>query len=678
MLNPLTTQSGEVFITSSEVTMNVSALEKVALSIRSLSMDAIQKAKSGHPGLPLGCAELASVLYGEILNHNPKNAAWLNRDRFVLSAGHGSMLLYSILHLSGYDVSLDDIKDFRQLDSKCPGHPEYGVTPGVECTTGPLGQGIAMATGMALAETMLAAKFNTENHKIVDHYTYALVGEGCLMEGVSSEASSFAGAYKLGKLIVFYDENKITIDGSTDIVFSEDIQKRYEAYGWQVLRGSMYNMEEIAKLVESAKADDRPSLIILKSAIGKGAPTVEGKSAAHGAPIGEEGVAEAKKNLGLNPEEHFFVAKEAYDYFAEKQAEYAAKEENWNNTFDAWAEANPELLKLWNAYHNNEPVSEITDDMFPTFEVGENLATRSAAGKALTFLTEKFQNYVGGSADLCGPNAIKFAPNSGVYSPETRDGRYINFGIREFAMSCICNGLALHGGLKPFCGTFLVFADYLRPALRLSSLMNLPVVYIFTHDSIYVGEDGPTHQPVELVSSLRGIPGVQVLRPADAQEAVEAWKIANEVKDHPVCICLTRQNIPVFEKEDPDWKNTIKTGAYIAKKAGNKPDVTILATGSEVSLALEAASKSKKAVRVVSVLDKSAFEKQPQVLIDTIIGGAKKVVVAEAGISQGWEGFATSKNDLFNINRFGTSAPANIAAKGLGFTADNLLNVIEG
>ena len=658
--------------------MNVPALEKVALSIRSLSMDAIQKAKSGHPGLPLGCAELAAVLYGEILNHNPKNATWLNRDRFVLSAGHGSMLLYSILHLSGYDVSLDDIKDFRQLGSKCPGHPEYGVTPGVECTTGPLGQGIAMATGMALAETMLAAKFNTENHKIVDHYTYALVGEGCLMEGVSSEASSFAGTNKLGKLIVFYDENKITIDGGTDSVFAEDIQKRYEAYGWQVLRGSMYNIEEIAKLVESAKSEsEKPSLIILKSAIGKGAPTVEGKSAAHGAPIGEEGVAEAKKNLGLNPEEHFFVAKEAYDYFAEKQAGFTAKEEAWNKVFDAWATENPELLKLWNAYQNGEATKEITEDMYPVFQIGDKVATRAAAGKTLTALTEVYPSMVGGSADLAGPNAIKFPAGSGVYSPETRDGRYIHFGIREFAMSCICNGMALHGGLKPFCGTFLVFADYLRPALRLSSLMNLPVVYIFTHDSIYVGEDGPTHQPIELVASLRSIPGVQVLRPADAEEAVEAWKIAKDVKDRPVCICLSRQNLPVFEKEDPDWKNTIKTGAYIAKKSSDTPDVTVLATGSEVILAIEAAKLSKKDVRVVSVLDKAAFESQPEVLINTIIGGAKKVIVAEAGISQGWEGFATSKNDLFTINRFGTSAPGDVVAKALGLTAENLAKIIE-
>ena len=657
--------------------MNVPALEKVALSIRSLSMDAIQKAKSGHPGLPLGCAELAAVLYGEILNHNPKNATWLNRDRFVLSAGHGSMLLYSILHLSGYDVSLDDIKDFRQLGSKCPGHPEYGVTPGVECTTGPLGQGIAMATGMALAETMLAAKFNTENHKIVDHYTYALVGEGCLMEGVSSEASSFAGTNKLGKLIVFYDENKITIDGGTDSVFAEDVQKRYEAYGWQVLRGSMYNIEEIAKLVESAKADERPSLIILKSAIGKGAPTVEGKSAAHGAPIGEEGVAEAKKNLGLNPEETFFVAKEAYDYFAEKQAGFAAKEESWNKVFDAWAKENPELLKLWNAYQNGEAIKEITEDMYPTFQIGDKVATRAAAGKTLTALTEAYPSMVGGSADLAGPNAIKFPAGAGVYSPETRDGRYIHFGIREFAMSCICNGMALHGGLKPFCGTFLVFADYLRPALRLSSLMNLPVVYVLTHDSIFVGEDGPTHQPIELVASLRSIPGVQVLSPADAEEAVEAWKIAKDVKNHPVCICLSRQNLPVFEKEDPDWKNTIKTGAYIAKKSSDIPDVTVIATGSEVSLAIEAAKLSKKNVRVVSVLDKAAFESQPEVLINTIIGGAKKVVVAEAGISLGWEGFATSKNDLFTINRFGTSAPGDVVAKALGLTTENLLKIIE-
>lgn len=657
--------------------MNVSELEKVALSVRSLSMDAIQKAKSGHPGLPLGCAELAAVLYGEIMNHNPKNSKWVNRDRFVLSAGHGSMLLYSILHLSGYDVSLDDVKSFRQVGSKCPGHPEFGETDGVECTAGPLGQGIAMATGMAVAETMLAAKFNTAEHKIVDHYTYALVGEGCLMEGVSSEASSFAGKNKLGKLIVFYDENKISIDGSTDLVFTEDVEKRYEAYGWQVLRGSMYNMEEIASLVEKAKADERPSLIMLKSVIGNGAPTVAGKSAAHGAPLGEDGIKEAKKNLGINPDEQFFVHPDAYKYFESRQIQFAKKEDDWNDTFAAWEKANPELATLWQKYQNGEPVEDCKNIELTSYNVGDKVATRTAGGAAFTAITKYYQNVVGGSADLSGPNAIKFTENSGFYSPETKDGRYIHFGIREFGMACICNGIALHGGLKPLCATFLVFADYLRPALRLSALMKMPVVYVLTHDSIYVGEDGPTHQPVETIAALRAIPGVQVLRPADAQEAAAAWKEAIKSKDHPVCLCLTRQNLEVFEKEDPDWKNTIQTGAYIAKKGTDNPDVTIVATGSEVSLAIEAAKNTSKNVRVVSCIDKAFFDKQPEVVVNTILGNAKKVIVVEAGISQGWEGIATDKNCLFTINRFGMSGPANNVAKELGFTAENLLKMIE-
>ncbi len=651
--------------------MNQKSLEAVALSVRSLSMDAIQKANSGHPGLPLGCAELAAVLYGEVLKHNPKDSKWADRDRFVLSAGHGSMFNYSILHLSGYKVSLDDIKNFRQLHSVCAGHPEYGITDGVEATGGPLGQGIAMAVGMALAESMLAAKFNTAKHKVVDHYTYTLLGEGCLMEGVSSEASSFAGTMKLGKLIAFYDKNLISIDGSTDITFAENVAKRYEAYGWQVLDGSMYNMLQIASLVEQAKKDDRPSLIILESVIGKGAPTVAGKAAAHGAPLGKEGIEAAKKELGIPSDKDFYVVPEAYTYFEEKAKDFAQAQEDWNATFAAWKAENAELAKEWDLFHSGKACCDVT---LPEYKTGDSLATRNASGSALLEFSKVYKNLVGGAADLQGPNVTKLA-DTVDYSAKTPEGRYVRWGIREFAMAAMCNGIQLHGGLRAFCATFMVFVDYMRPALRLSALMKQPVIYVLTHDSIFVGEDGPTHQPIETLASLRCIPNVQVLRAGDAEEANLAWEMAMASTETPVCLAFTRQNLSVYTKDDPDWKNTAKCGAYIVQKGSEKPDVTVLATGSEVSLALEAAKLSGKNVRVVSVLDRELFAKQDTVLQKTLIGEGR-VVVAEAGSKMGWEGFVSSKDDLFCLDRFGESAPGGTVAKALGFTAEDLAKVI--
>lgn len=652
--------------------MNMKGLEATALSIRSLSMDAIQKAKSGHPGLPLGCAELAAVLYGEVMKHNPADSSWVDRDRFLLSAGHGSMLLYSILHISGYKVTMDDVKSFRQIGSHCPGHPEYGDTDGVECTSGPLGQGIAVAVGEAMAETMLAARFNTAEHKVVDHYTYALVGEGCLMEGVSAEASSLAGHLQLGKLIVFYDENKISIDGSTDITFTEDIAGRYRAYGWQVLAGDMYDMAGIAKLVEEAKAEkDKPTLIMLKSVIGKGSP-VAGTSTAHGAPLGDENIARTKKDLGLDPEKNFYVVPEAYDYFKARGVEFAKAQDDWKKTFDAWSTANPELRKLWDDMHSlNVEAIEL-----PSYKVGDSLATRAASGKALPVMARACPALVGGSADLEGPNSTALK-DYGVYTADNREGRTIRFGIREFAMAAISSGITLHGGLRGFCATFAVFADYERPALRVASLMKLPVIYILTHDSIFVGEDGPTHQPIETLASLRGIPGVQVLRPADAEETNEAWKMAMDSKDHPVCLLLSRQNLTVFEKADADWKNTIKCGGYIVRKGGDRPAVTVVATGSEVEMALKAAEMVEgKSVRVVSVLDRELFLSQPKAIRDTILGDAPRVVVAEAGIKMGWEAVATSSEDLFCLNGFGASGPAAKVAEHFGFTAERLAKVL--
>ena len=657
--------------------MDKKGIESIALSIRSLSMDAIQKANSGHPGLPLGAAEVAAVLYGEIMKHNPANSKWFDRDRFVLSAGHGSMLLYSILHLAGYKVSMDDIKNFRQVGSHCPGHPEFVDTDGVECTGGPLGQGVSMAVGMAIAESMLAAKFNTPKHTIVDHYTYSLVGEGCLQEGVASEASSLAGNLKLGKLIVFYDENKISIDGCTDITFTDDIKKRYEAYGWQVLRGDMYDVEGMVKLINEAKANkEQPSLIILKSVIGKGAPK-QNTADVHGAPLGAEGIIEAKKNLGLPVDKDFYVVPEAYKYFEDKKASFAKAESDWNAEFDAWAKENPELKKLWDAYFSDGVTDETVKDV--EYKVGDACATRDASGKALNVIAARYGNLVGGSADLMGPNKTAFkATDNGTFSPANRAGRTIEYGIREFAMSAVCAGISLHGGLRPFCATFLVFADYLRPSLRVVSLMKQPVIYVFTHDSIYVGEDGPTHQPIETMASLRAIPGVQAIRPGDPEESMQAWNIAYASKDHPVCMAFTRQALAVYEKADKNWKeNMAQKGAYVVQEGSDTPDITILASGSEVNMALKAASlTSGKTIRVVSVPDLKKFANLCSCEQEKIIGKAKRVVCTEAGISTEWLQFA-KKEDCFCIDRFGTSGPANKVAEYLGFTAEKLAELLN-
>ena len=655
--------------------MNEKEINAVASSIRSLSMDAIQKANSGHPGLPLGAAELAAVLYGEILKHNPADSKWADRDRFVLSAGHGSMLLYSILHLSGYKISIDDIKSFRQVGSNCPGHPEYGMTDGVECTSGPLGQGIAMAVGMAVAETMLAARFNTAKHKIVDHYTYSLVGEGCLQEGVASEACSLAGNLKLGKLIVYYDSNKISIDGSTDITFTEDIAKRFEAYGWQVLNGSMYNPEEILKLSEEAKkCTDKPTLIILKSVIGYGAP-LQGTADVHGAPLGADGVKTAKKTLGLPEDKDFYVLPEAYKYFEDKKSKFNSAEEDWKKEFDAWSKENPDLRNQWDAFHAGKPTGNAKD---AGFSAEDKTATRGAGGKVLNVMADRYLNLVGGSADLSGPNKTQLKNGGGIYSENNRIGRTIEFGIREFAMSALCSGISLHGGLRPFCATFLVFSDYMRAQIRLASLMKQPVIYIFTHDSIYVGEDGPTHQPIETLTALRAIPGVQVLRPGDAQETEAAWEMAIEAHDHPVCIILTRQDLQGYEKADKDWKNTVKCGAYIAKDCEGTPDVTVLASGSEVSMAINAASKvTQKKIRIVSVIDVKLFASLDEAAREKLTGSGVRIVTAEAGIGMEWMQFVKDKRDVFSIERFGESGPAEKVAEHLGFTAEKLAELLK-
>lgn len=656
-------------------------LDAIAKSIRSLSIDAIEKAKSGHPGLPLGAAEVVALLYAKILKHNPKNPDWINRDRFVLSAGHGSMLLYSALHLAGYDVSLDDIKNFRTPDSKCAGHPEYGHCPGVEATTGPLGQGISMAVGMAVAEKMLEARFNTSEFKIFDHYIYALVGEGCLMEGVSNEASSFAGNNKLNNLIVFYDKNQITIDGNISITFTDDIKKRYESYHWNVIETTMYDFAKIEQAVSSAKLQDKPTLIILDSVIGKGAPTVEGTSKAHGAPLGVEGAAKAKTALGLDPGKFFAVDEKAYEYFKKRQSDFSKAEEDWKKLFDDYAKKRPEKYGELISYFDEAAVAKkISSVELPVYAEGDSVSTRVASGKALNAVAKKFAALVGGSADLEGSNCTKLE-NEAYFSPADYAGKSIHFGIREFAMAAICNGIALHKPLHPFCATFLIFSDYLKPALRLSALMKLPVIYVLTHDSIYVGEDGPTHQPIETIAMLRSVPNCYVLRPCDAEETNEAWKFAMQSKTTPVCLILSRQNLPVVKKHDAHWKENFSKGAYTVHKPDGKIDITILATGSEVSLALDALKLSKnKNVQIISVTCKELLEQMKQGELETLFDGkleSRKVITCEAGIRQGWEHWCKDKHNCFSLECFGLSGKGSEVASRLSFTAQDLACLID-
>ena len=653
--------------------MNIDGLTASALSVRALSMDAVQKANSGHPGLPMGCAEIGSLLYGEILKHTPYAPEWIDRDRFVLSAGHGSMLLYSLLHLSGYDLPLEELKRFRQVGSKCPGHPEYGLTPGVETTTGPLGAGFSNAVGMAIAETYLADTFNTKQHTIIDHYTYSLAGDGCMMEGVTSEAASLAGHLGLGKLIVLYDSNSISIEGPTELAFTENVADRFKAYNWQVLEGDAYDFDQISSLIQQAQAEtNKPSLIILKSIIGKGAPNKAGSADVHGAALGQDEVLAARKELGIPEDQDFFIDKKARDYFKQKQPLWRENYEEWRETFQTWANANPELKARWDSFMNMKLPQGLS---FPTFNPGDSEATRKVSGAVLQKLADAIPNLIGGSADLSPSNNSELK-QYGHYSKTDRGGRNFHFGVREHAMGGITNGIALHGGLRPYAATFLVFSDYMRPAIRLASLMKLPVVYIFTHDSIFIGEDGPTHQPVEQLAALRAIPGLTVLRPADPEETVESWKLALENKDGPTALVLTRQKVTTFEKYDKDWRNSTRKGAYIVKDTPETPEIVIVATGSEVGMALEAAEKSKKSIRVISIIDLHTFLKQQESVREALLPSTSRVIVSEAGVATGWGILVRNREDLFTIDRFGESGPGKDVASHLGFTADELAKLL--
>ena len=656
--------------------MDKLAIKNIALSIRTLTMDAVQKAESGHPGLPMGLAELGALLYAEILNQNPKNPEWLNRDRFVLSAGHGSMLVYSLLHMSGYDLSLEELKNFRQHGSKTPGHPEYGMVPGVETTTGPLGQGMANAVGMAIAEKMLAARFNTPEHKIIDHYTYAICGDGCMMEGVTSEAASIAGHLGIGKVIVFYDSNKITIEGSTDLTFSEDVAKRYEAYNWHVQKGDAYDLDNIFKMIENAKnTEDKPSIIILTSVIAKGSVNMAGSHHAHGAPLGEEEIKESKKALGVAEDAEFYIHPDVKPFFESKQKEWQEKNNEWNVLFRAWSEKNPELFTEWQKF--NKTTKKLDKDKLPVFNIGDKLATRAASGKVLNAIAQQMTNLVGGSADLA-PSNKTYLNDMGDIEKGNFKGRNFHFGVREHAMGAIVNGIALHSSFRVFCSTFFVFADYMRPAIRLAALMNLPVIYVFTHDSIYVGEDGPTHQPVEHIASLRIIPNLTVLRPADAEETIAAYEIAVEKSDGPIVIAFTRQGLEVFDKEDKDWQINIKKGAYIVKDTKAEPEIVIIATGSEVELAVKAVEQlSNPDIRIVSMISRELFEKQPESFKKDLIPDKAKKLVIEAGVSFGWGDIAGSDVECICVDKFGESGPALEVAEDFGFSVENVIEKLK-
>lgn len=656
--------------------MNKKALEAVALSVRSLAMDAVQAANSGHPGMPMGMAELGAYLYGEVLRHYPGDPKWPNRDRMVLSAGHGSMWLYSLLHMSGYKLTLDDIKHFRQVGSRTPGHPEYGHTEGIETTTGPLGQGITSAIGMAIAERMISGTFNTADHKIIDNRIYVVAGDGDMMEGISSEACSIAGYQKLGNLIVYYDSNHISIEGRTEITFTEDVMKRFEAYGWQVQQGDAYDFDAIAEMTKKAQADtSKPSLILLHSVIGKGSPNKADTPGVHGSALGPDEVKASKKQLGIPEDAQFYIDPAAPVYFEERRKEWKKAYDSWNEGFKSWAKANPALKQQWDRYQSGD-IEALQTAALPVFKPGDKVATRSASGKVLQAIAKVMPNVVGGSADLA-PSTDTAMPEHGDFGPESPTGRTIHFGVREHAMGGISNGMAVYGGLRPFCATFLVFSDYMRGSIRLASLMKAPVIFLFTHDSIFLGEDGPTHQPVEHLAALRAIPDFRVLRPGDAQETEQAWLMALERHDGPTALALTRQKLPVYDKADVDWKANIRRGAYVVKDCEGTPEVIIVATGSEVSLAITAAGSTDRKVRVISMISRELFLSQNLAFRRNLIPEGIRTIVAEAGVRDGWEGIATGEQDLFTLHTFGASGPGDAVAEYLGFSKDALVRMLQ-
>ncbi len=662
-------------------------------TLRFLSVDMVQKANSGHPGLPLGAAPMAYTLWTKQLKHHPANPHWPDRDRFVLSAGHGSALLYSLLHVTGYALSLDDIKQFRQWGSKAPGHPEYGHTPGVEVTTGPLGQGLANAVGMAIGEAHLAARYNRDGHNVIDHRTWAIVSDGDLMEGVASEAASLAGHLKLGKLVCLYDDNYVTLAAGTDITFSEDRARRFEAYGWQTIHVADGNdVDAVSAALDAARADTtRPSLILVRTHIGFGSPEQDSFKA-HGSPLGVEDTKKTKQNLGWPLEPDFLIPEPALAHFREALDQGAKVEAEWNGRLDAYAKAFPELAKeLQGRLRGELPVGWDTDiPVFPADAKG--LATRVASGKVMNALAPKLPALFGGSADLDSSTHTNLK-GLGDFNPAATPGqdtqgsdsagwsyagRNLHFGVREHAMGAITNGLAVHGGFLPYGSTFLIFSDYMRPAIRLAALMGVHVVHVFTHDSIALGEDGPTHQPVEQLASLRAIPNITVIRPADANETAVAWKVAAASEKHPVLLALTRQDLPTLDRTRYASADGVRQGAYVLSDAKDgKPSLILIASGSEVALILAAADQLQAdgiAVRCVSMPSWELFDAQPQSYRDDVLPpGISARLAVELGVSQGWDRYVGAQGDMLGIDRFGASAPASVLLREYGFTVDNVV-----
>ena len=648
-------------------------------AIRVLAADAVQKANSGHPGLPLGCAAIGYELWGNQMNHNPANPKWPNRDRFILSGGHGSTLLYSLLHLFGYGLTKEDLMNFRQLDSLTPGHPEYGHTVGVEATTGPLGAGMGMAVGMASAEAHLASVFNKEGFPVVDHYTYVLGGDGCMMEGISSEAMSLAGTLGLGKLIVIYDSNKISIEGDTDIAFTEDVQKRFESFGFQTITVENGNdIDEIGAAIKAAKADTtRPSLITVKTKIGFGCPAKEGKASAHGEPLGADNVSALRENLGWPSAESFVVPEEVYDNYKTLAAKGAEAEEKWNVLFAEYCAKYPEMKELWDTYHDEDLADKVLDneDFWAHGDAAD--ATRNISGKILNKAKALLPNLIGGAADLA-PSTKTYMNDQGDFSKNNYGGCNMHFGVRELAMAAIGNGMMLHGGLKSFVSTFFVFSDYTKPMARLSSLMKMPLTYVFTHDSIGVGEDGPTHEPIEQLAMFRAMPNFSVFRPCDATETAAAWYYALTSKETPTALVLSRQNLPQMAGSS---KDALKGGYVIADSTKETPDAILIASGSEVSLSVEAKEVLAKEgidVRVVSMPCMDVFEQQSAEYKESVLPkSVRKRVAVEALSDFGWGKYVGLDGAYVTMTGFGASAPANTLFEKFGFTVENVVNTVK-
>ena len=652
----------------------------IANTIRGLSVDGVAAANSGHPGMPLGMADVCAVLWSEHMNFNPKNPKWLNRDRFILSAGHGSMLIYSLLHLYGYDLSMDDLKAFRQWGSKTPGHPENFVTAGVETTTGPLGQGVANAVGFALAEASLAARYNREGSEIIDHYTYVVAGDGCLQEGISHEACSFAGHNKLGKLIMLYDSNNITIDGPTHISFTEDTRKRFEAYGWQVLEIDGHDYDQInTAIAEAKKEKSKPSIIICKTIIGFGSPNRAGTSKAHGEPFPAEEIELMKEKLGLPKDKSFFVPDEISDLRAKTQEKGENLENKWNELWENYKNKNQEAAKELENSIKGEISKEALD--IPQFGSEKAIATRSASGTVLNHIAKYIPQLMGGSADLT-PSNNTLPAGEESFSPENPKGRYIRYGVREHGMAAIMNGMALHGGVLPYSGTFFVFSDYMRPAMRMSALMEQQVVYVLTHDSIGLGEDGPTHQPEAHLWAYRMIPNMTVIRPMDANETAEAWKSALKNKKGPTCLVLTRQNLPVYDRAGLGWAKSeeAQKGGYVLCEDKDF-EAIIIATGSEVELAVEAKTKLNEQgvkVRIVSMPSTNIFDEQPQEYKESVLPkNILKRVAVEAGVTLGWYKYVGLEGRVIGLDRFGASAPYKTLYKEFGITTDAIVEAVN-